>query len=302
MISRIIGLLLTLVSLDAAAVDPDYAESVALTGYSSDGAMSFDVRIARFPGEARGTLWMYVFVDGEHYSLVDNNMELTHAEATDVAAAAASFAVQGTGAAHLMALGRDTSQMTAELRASGQLHATGHPEPGSGSIGVSVTAAFDAGHEPIKVRPGRLEVMGSVTGTITVAGKPHDFTLLGKWHEQTGVRPSFAPAFTYLFVQSAGSGIMAVKHAAGAWGYVMEDGKVSAVTDMKIDAYGAQARQFALQLDDGRRIEGSAMLLREVSVPIEGRRRPGATVLVASDLGRLSGVLNDWDPDGAATP
>jgi hypothetical protein len=36
--------------------------------------------------------------------------------------------------------------------------------------------------------------------------------------------------------------------------------------------------------------------VQEWSVPIEGIRRPGSSVVVDSNIGRLTGSLNDWNP------
>ena len=115
-------------------------------------------------------------------------------------------------------------------------------------------------------------------------------------HEQTGERPSFAPAFTYLFLQGDGSGLMATRHARGAWGYLFSDGQTTPVTGLELEPYGQPVRRFAASLEDGRTVTGTARIVREVSVPIEGARRPGAAVLAESDIGPLVGVLNDWQP------
>ena len=75
---------------------------------------------------------------------------------------------------------------------------------GVGDVPVSIEAQFVAEHVPINVRKGRIEVMGRVQGNITIDGKTVALDLPGKWHEQTGARASFAPSFTYLFVQGNG--------------------------------------------------------------------------------------------------
>ncbi|MEZ5550905.1 MAG: hypothetical protein R3E82_08455 [Pseudomonadales bacterium] len=281
---------------DALGADPDYAESVAMTGHSVDASTTFDVRIARFPASGRGTLWMYVYLDGRQLALVDEVLALTPPEVTEVSGPDATFAVTGTSAATLTGKARDTSGMRGLLQARGRLHATAHPEPGDGEVPVEIEMSFTADHAPINVRPGRIEVMGRVQGRILVDGTSHRIDIPGKWHEQTGVRPQFAPAFTYLFVQGAGSGIMATRFAEGAWGYVYNEGTVRSIIAMDIAPYGATERAFTATLEDGSRLSGSARVVREVSVPIEGKRRPGATVLVESDMGPLVGVLNDWNP------
>ena len=90
---------------------------------------------------------------------------------------------------------------------------------------------------------------------------------------------------------------MTTRHASGAWGYVFRDGEVTTVEAMDIAPYGLRERRFTLRLMDGRSVSGTATVVREVSVPIEGKRRPGATVMVESELGLMVGVLNDWNPE-----
>ena len=41
---------------------------------------------------------------------------------------------------------------------------------------------------------------------------------------------------------------------------------------------------------------GTATEIQHWSVPIEGVRRPGSSIVVDSNLGKLMGSLNDWDP------
>jgi hypothetical protein len=283
-------------SQSAVSADPNYAESVAMTGHAEDAATTFDVRVARFPAEDRGTLWLYAYVDGRQFALVDETVELVTPEITNVALPDAAFEVFGRSSAKLRGIGRHTAAMQGQLTAQGLLHPLAHPEPGVGSIPVEIAAELDADHRPINVRPGRVEVMGRVQGTITIAGAVHSIDLPGKWHEQTGIRQQFAPAFTYLFVQGDGIGIMATKHANGAWGYVYRENTTTPITEIDIESYGTIERKFSITLQDGGRIEGAATIVREVSVPIEGKRRPGSTIVVESDIGRLVGVLNDWDP------
>jgi hypothetical protein len=286
-----------LVTESASAVEPDYSESVAMTGHAPDAAMTFDVRVARMPGQSRGSLWFYVFVDGRQYGLVDETVALVRPGKVDVEEADAVFEVVGSSRARLHGRDRHDPGMTGRLEAAGRLHPLAHPEPGPGEISVEIDAEFVADHQPIQVRPGRIEVMGRVRGEVRIDGHAVPIDLPGKWHEQTGVRPSFAPAFTYLFVQGDKRGLMVTRHQRGAWGYFYMEGEITPVTALAIDAYGPAKRHFTATLEDDREVAGTATLVQQVSVPIEGRRRPGATVIVDSDVGRLVGVLNDWDPD-----
>lgn len=274
----------------------DYAESVAMSGHAEDAATTFDVRIARFPGRNSGTLWFYVYLNGHHYSLVDENVTLLTNTITPVSQADATFELTGSSTAILSGRNRYNPEMTGRLQAQGLLHPLAHPEPGQGEIPVEIDGAFVAEHTPINVRSGRIEVMGRVRATLRIDGEPFDLDLPGKWHEQTGERPGFAPAFTYLFLQGERRGLMTTRHAGGAWGYFFQDDVIRDVVALEIEPYGQSVRDFTATLSDGTTVQGSARIVREVSVPIEGKRRPGATVVVESGVGRMVGVLNDWRP------
>ena len=273
-----------------------YSESVAMTGYAKDASFTFDVRIARFPETGSAALWFYVYAAGEQYALVDETVT-TGTGKTAVDLPDAGFSVSGSATATLAGRARDSDRMTGMLTARGHLHQNAHPPHGTGDTLVQIEAQITASHAPIVVRAGRLEVMGDVRGTVRIGNQAHTFAVPGKWHEQTGDRPSFAPAFTYLFLQGEGTGLMATRHARGAWGYLFEDGQTRKLAGIDIEPYGQPVRKFVASLDDGRTVTGAARIIREVSVPIEGARRPGAAVLADSDIGPLVGVLNDWQPD-----
>jgi hypothetical protein len=157
-----------------------------------------------------------------------------------------------------------------------------------------------------------MEVFGTVEGTITTPRGVHRLSGRGKYHEQTGERPRFAGAFTYFAIQGDGGSLLArVGEAAPAppttpaaprpgsgatWGFALLDGETVAVKTFTIDPLGTPERAFSVELADGRTIEGETEIVRETSVPIEGERRPSATVAVSTNLGRMIGHLNDWQP------
>lgn len=277
-------------------MDSSYAESVALTAYSEDARTTLDVRLARFPGKHQGALWLFAYVDEVQYALVDEALALSDQAATTVAADTVRYVVEGISSADFRAENRHGDHMRGWLTAAARVHEQAHPDPGPGGIDVGIEAEFRALHEPIRVRPGRIEVMGRVRARVSIEGEERVIDLPGKWHEQSGPRPEFAPAFTYLFVQGASGGIMLTHHAQGAWGYVFRNDSVIPVRMAEIDPYGSSSRSFTLLLADGDSIQGQARVVREVSVPIEGSRRPGATVLVDGNMGPMVGMLNDWKP------
>lgn len=278
-------------------MDPAYAESMAISGLREDAAFSFIVRLARFPPKQKATLWVSAHIDGTDYAVTDEALSLSHNQATPIAEQEVVFEATGSSHATFRSFARHSAEMHGVVSAGSKAHKAEHPEPGPGSLPVTIETAFKVSHTPANVRPGRREMMGRVTGTITLGDDSWQFDMPGKWHEQVGPRPRFAPAFTYLFVQGEGIGIMTSKHASGAFGYLLANGTTVAVNDMQIEPYGNNPRAFTITLEYGHQIKGIARIVRETSLPIEGKRRPGATVIVESDIGRMVGVLNDWNPD-----
>ena len=280
-----------------ASMDEHYAESVAMDALSDDLSMALGVRLARFPPQSTGSVWISVHVSGTDYAVADSDLALSRPGPTPVDAAQAELQVTGTSAAHFESFQRGGMGMHGRVQARSLLRATGHPEPGTGDVPVAIDAHFRVAHVPVQVRPGRTEVMGRVSATVVIDGARHEVEAPGKWHEQIGPRPRFAPAFTYFFVQGNGIGLMVSRHARGAWGYVYTDGEIQPLAAFDIEPYGTASRRFTAVLEEGRQINGTATVHRETSVPIEGRRRPGATVTVESDIGVMAGILNDWNPD-----
>jgi hypothetical protein len=181
------------------------------------------------------------------------------------------------------------------VRVSAGAHETAEPPTSVGPNRLSIEGQFDSSHRPVQVRPGRLEVMGYGSTVVRIDGRTRRIRGYGKWHEQVGDRPRFAPAFTYFNVIGERIGLLAGWRKAGAYGYAWFDNKTVAVKAARFDPI-AERRKFHVELEDGNVIDGEAVTKRVIQVPIEGQRRPGATVLVVSSLGRMTGHLNDWNP------
>lgn len=275
-----------------------YAESVALAGLQLDGEQEFSVRLARFPGRNRGGLWLSALVGGRRFAGAASGVELGALRGrTPVEADAVVFEVSGDPtAARFESRDRHSGAMLGIVRATGRVQRADHPDEGAGDERVSIEAEFRAAHEGVRVRPGRLEVMGRVTAILTTPDRVYRLEVPGKWHEQTGERPRFAPAFTYFNLLGESAALLASRTANRPWGYALLDGRVVRVTDFTIDPYGTPRRAFRVALEDDRVVEGEARVKRETSVPIEGRRRPGALVVARTRLGDMVGHLNDWDP------
>lgn len=276
-------------------ISPVYAESAAIFGVSADGTEEFSMRVGRFPARDAATLWATVSLGGRVHSVSLTNLQLGDFKGvTPVEDDHAEFEIGGEAKASLERT-RSESGMFGSARAEVRAHGSAHPPPGIGSEPLLIDARFEAWHRPVMVRPGRMEVMGEVDGLIRTPRGEQQLRILGGWHEQVGDRPRFAPAFTYFKVFGDRMGLLALRRASGAWGFALAGGEVTGVKEFTIDPIGP-SRKFQVTLENGKRIAGEAVRLRETSVPIEGRRRPGTTVRVSSDMGPMIGRLNDWDP------
>jgi hypothetical protein len=295
-----------------ATLSSAYAESSALVAMTADGSTELGLRIARFPATGKGTLWLSAFVGDERYGVAREDLDLAGVSGTTpVELSEARFAVGGAAAASVECRERHTAAMVCTARAEAMTHEDFHPPLGAGTLPLEIEVVFHARHAGDRARAGRMEVFGTVEGTITTPRGVHRFSGRGKYHEQTGERPRFAGAFTYFAIQGDGGSLLArVGEAAPAppnppaaprpsgatWGFALLDGETVAVKTFTIDPLGTPERAFSVELADGRTIEGETEIVRETSVPIEGERRPSATVVVSTNLGRMTGHLNDWQP------
>jgi hypothetical protein len=287
---------------DDTPVSPTYAESSALVAMNDDGSTEIGLRIARFPATGKGTLWLSAFAGNERYGVALDDVDLAGVSGpTPVELAQARFAVGGTGRASIECRDRHTAAMVCTARAEAMTHEDLHPPLGAGTLPLKIEAVFHARHAGDRTpagpaRPGRMEVFGTVEATITTPRGVHHLTSRGKYHEQTGERPRFGGAFTYFAVQGEGGSLLARTGSGSTWGFALLDGETVAVKTFTIDALASPRRAFRVELADGRSIEGRTEIVRETSVPIEGERRPSATVLVSTNLGAMTGHLNDWQP------
>jgi hypothetical protein len=290
------GAATTVDALDSATA-PTYAESSALVAMTDGGDTELALRIARFPGRGEGTLWLSAFAGEERYGVALEDVELGDTMGpTPVDRDQARFAVVGPAQASIECRKRHTAEMVCTAHAEAMTHEDLHPPLGSGALPLRIDAVFRARHAGDGVRAGRMEVFGTVDATIETPRGVHRFTSLGKYHEQTGERPRFAGPFTYLAVQGEGGSLLARGGGGSIFGFALLDGAPVRVESFVIDPLGPPERSFRVGLADGRSIEGTTEIVRETSVPIEGDRRPSATVVVSTNLGRMTGHLNDWQP------
>lgn len=281
---------------DSTQLPAHYAESVMIGYISDDGTREISVRLARHPGDGRGEVWMSVAVPGSAWSVADDGFALSNPTATPVGADSVTFKVERKDQeVSFRSVHRQGSEMQGEVRGRLRLLETRDPARGPGQIPVNVDLRFKAGTAGFRVR-GRWELTGEVQGDVTIDGHRYHFAGRGKWHEQTGPRAKFAPAFTYLNLENRSASLLAIGFKNRVTGYVLAKGKVHGVRSFTVDPQGAASRHFKLVLSDKQVIEGTAKIVQRWSVPIEGRRRPGTSVIAETTIGRMTGSLNDWNP------
>ncbi|NWG46971.1 MAG: hypothetical protein HXY25_10565 [Alphaproteobacteria bacterium] len=275
-------------------VSPTYSESAALVGVSTDLSREISVRLARFPAAGAGTLWASAHLGGRSYAISDRITLSSPHVATPVNSESALYEERGVSHIRLDRHDLSAPQFGGTLTAAANMHRTGHPPAGAGEVPVGIEASFRAFHAPVLTSPGRHEVFGLVEAVVTTPEGVSRFTAPGKWHEQSGDRPSFAPPFTYIAVSDETRGLLAVSvEGEDDYGFLYDGAQVIRVIDVKVDPPGAE-RAFAVTLENGRRIAGRLKTAFETSVPIEGKRRPGSTVRAETDIGPLVGHANDW--------
>ena len=279
---------------NADALSPAYAESVEISGLTDDGASEFEVRVARFPPRSSGTLWATVCVADQIYNVALDDVRLPVPGPTRVEGADAAFEVStASGAAARLDRHRDGT-LIGTARVTVSAHRSANPPPGPGSEALTIDARFESAHAPVQVLPARLEVMGRVSATVRTPSGVVTIAGPGKWHEQTGNRPRFAAAFTYLTAASRDHGLLAVQRQPAPFGFAWMGRETVKIKTVKIDP-PADRRAFTVDLEDGRRVDGETRAIRTISTPIEGQRRPSVTIKVTSTIGDMIGHINDWD-------
>src|SRR5262245_53211371 len=176
---------------NADALSPAYAESVEISGLSEDGSSEFEVRLARFPPRASGTLWATVCLADEVYNVALDDVRLAVPGRTRVEEADTRFEVSASETSARLERHRGES-LIGNAGVVVSAHRSVDPPPGAGSETVKIDARFESLHAPVQVLPARLEVMGRVSATVQTPSGTFTIAGPGKWHEQTGNRPRFA--------------------------------------------------------------------------------------------------------------
>src|SRR5688572_3067457 len=132
-------------SATSAPPSATFAESAALVAVSPTGDRELSLRVARFPGRDRATLWLALFIGEKRYGAVLEDVSLgAFTGRTRVEDREVSFAVEGPAAdrrgkigAQLRCEDRDTAAMRCTAHAEALAFESNDPPVGSGTIPVS---------------------------------------------------------------------------------------------------------------------------------------------------------------------
>jgi len=263
--------------------------------YARDAGQEISIRLGRMVGQGAVSLWAGYASSSAALSMADTHSAPNLAR-TPVDADIAAFHAAPGWSANFDRSGRMGEKMIGRAQMTGGLNATADPPEGEGQIPGHIEMTFESIHRPVLVRPGRMEVFGSGSGRVVLPDGDFKISGYAKWHEQVGDRARFAPAFTYMAISGSGVALLAVSRGNAANGFALEGGTTMPVVAAKFSEPSPQ-RHFEAALADGRTIRGVAHTIRMSSEPIEGKRRPGATVIAETDLGRMVGQVNDWRPE-----
>jgi len=278
-------------------VPENYAESVMLELLSEEGELDLSVRLARFPETQQGHLWFHLATGQDALSVVDESFRLVTTTAINVEAEEVEFTASiERQSIQFNSSAREGTELRGRVSGTFLVSETRHPEAGTGSIPVTLDLVFEATGQGFRSNSGRWELTGNVRGNVVVDGRQTILDGLGKWHEQTGVRNRFAPAFTYFNVQNENSSILVIAFKDRVVGYALICNELVSIDSFLIQDHLLDERSFVLKLKNGGEIKGIASVVQCWSVPIEGTRRPGTSVIVDSNLGIFRGSLNDWHP------
>ena len=276
--------------------NPHYAETAAISAVTEDLTGEVGFRLARFPGRQVATLWSKAHLAGLSLSVSETTPLGPAAGPTRFDGRAVVYDETGDFELRMERCATDKWPFTATAHVAAKAQATADPTPGAGMIPFLADMRFRAFHPPVQVRSERLEVFGMVDATVRTDTGQLTFSAPGKLHEQRGPRQRFAPAFTYLGVVGRQAGLLAVDHGGAVYGFAWLGGEIKPVESVWIAPPGP-SRRFDVGLKGGASVAGVADLVRASSDVVEGKRRPGSTVVARTPFGVMAGQLNDWVPD-----
>ncbi|MEZ5560255.1 MAG: hypothetical protein R3E86_17135 [Pseudomonadales bacterium] len=272
------------------------SEAVYADAVSENGDAGVIVRLCRYPALGTAWVWGHLFRDGAVYGYTHHELPCSSDE-TEVGADLARYHLSRPGMQiELVRRGPLLEPEHGSASARLPLHRGNHPPHGPGEHPGEVTLDFSPDARPVSNLPGRNEMLGRVTATISIDGERRSVTWRGHFHEQVQSAPRFTAPFTYLTLRGDGLGLIAIRVARGTLGQLIRDGRATQIGALRLAPPG-RTRRLALTLADGTPLEGWLETTYDYSVPVFDTHRPGT--LVRGELGgvSLSGCVNDYLSD-----
>lgn len=274
---------------------PIWSQSVRLDCIGEDGSRGAYLRLCRYPNERTAWIWMHAMLGDQQWGYVDNAFPCT-GEIVPVESDKAIYSTPPGSIVEmtLARVGARTSAINADLRALVPAHPTGFPPEGPGGHPLQLEIWFEARHEPVQRRPGRIEVFGNCRARVEVDGRITEFLGIGQWHEQHGMLRRFSNQYAYVSLRGDELSLIASGGPEAATGWVLRSGKIThAITRFRVDP-PAPTRRIEFTVDDGAVLRGTITSGQSWGVPIYGETRPGNIISAEIDGSQLSGFINDW--------
>lgn len=269
------------------------SESVHSGVASADGRYRLTTRLCRYPELGQAWLWAHALTPDGFYSFVDHAAPCSSMPTpeTDVTAryvdAAEALVFERSGPVG--------APRSAAISGACHVHRTAASRVGPGDHVMSFSIAFRPARLYTGLNAGRTEVFGRSEATLAINGRTVSFEGPAQFHEQRQSLPRFTRPFAYTTLwgegDSAGTFLFAGQRNEG---YLIEG---QAPTDLRIlhlDRAGPAQRRIAVQLNDGRTLEGEASVVQAYTIPVYGRVWRGH--MVRAELGgrRYVGHVNDF--------
>lgn len=264
---------------------PIYSESVQMSCADPSGERVFSVRLCQYPQAGLAWIWAAALVDGEVLQFVDNAARWRGQASVAPEAKAARYQAQAPGA-------------RVEFQREGALSAptlTSMQAAFDGTRGAAFT--LDARFAPnagfAGLLPGRTEIFGEATATLTLAGRTIEIAGPGQWHEQPQSDPRFVTSFDYASLWGDGAFATLLETPDGAGGYAICDGATTPFEPARFTAPGPTRTIMAQRAD----ASVETITLNEIAVywiEIYGRPWRGSFVRGALCGRPIIGFANTW--------
>jgi hypothetical protein len=277
-----------------------WTESVYLDCVTPNGVSGFVARLARHVDEGTSWLWAHAFLPGGVVAYHDQALPCPGGR-TDVEGADPVYALAGPPRASFRRHGPREAMAGAEVTVEVRGHRDPYAPAGAGDTPLRLDASFTPVRAAGGTLPGRTEVLGRVTGRISIGGEGEEHPVEGwaQWHEQHQTGPRFTVPFTYTTLRGDGAGAVLVRGPVRSGGLLWRGREPETVVEADVGP-PADTRALVLRLADGATVSGTLSTAHRYAVEINGHPRPGTLVAGELDGAAVTGCVNDWTPAASA--